>query len=155
MLGGSPSWARTNDLRINSPSLYRLSYRGSESPLFYPLSTPWSNARSRLVSGFVTCNASFLLLFTLFREHELDFLTSLEEWGVSASLTEEFVKVRVLRAKPRDQNEEKVGQIGIELRSPAAADLVDRLICRPTGRICPPMSKCIEDISQCDDSRVN
>ena len=26
---GSPSWARTNDLRINSPSLYRLSYRGS------------------------------------------------------------------------------------------------------------------------------
>ena len=25
---GSPSWARTSDLRINSPSLYRLSYRG-------------------------------------------------------------------------------------------------------------------------------
>ena len=25
---GSPSWVRTNDLRINSPSLYRLSYRG-------------------------------------------------------------------------------------------------------------------------------
>ena len=28
-LNGSPSWARTSDLRINSPSLYRLSYRGS------------------------------------------------------------------------------------------------------------------------------
>ena len=27
---GSPTWARTRDLRINSPSLYRLSYRGSE-----------------------------------------------------------------------------------------------------------------------------
>ena len=27
---GSPSWARTSDLRINSPSLYQLSYRGSE-----------------------------------------------------------------------------------------------------------------------------
>ena len=26
--GGSPTWARTRDLRINSPSLYRLSYRG-------------------------------------------------------------------------------------------------------------------------------
>src|SRR5262245_41098895 len=26
---GSPSWTRTNDLRINSPLLYRLSYRGS------------------------------------------------------------------------------------------------------------------------------
>ena len=25
---GSPSWARTSDLRINSPSLYRLSYQG-------------------------------------------------------------------------------------------------------------------------------
>ena len=29
-LFGSPSWVRTNDLRINSPSLYRLSYRGIE-----------------------------------------------------------------------------------------------------------------------------
>ena len=27
---GSPTWARTRDLRINSPSLYRLSYRGRE-----------------------------------------------------------------------------------------------------------------------------
>jgi len=25
---GSPTWTRTRDLRINSPSLYRLSYRG-------------------------------------------------------------------------------------------------------------------------------
>jgi hypothetical protein len=28
---GSPTWARTRDLRINSPSLYRLSYRGNEA----------------------------------------------------------------------------------------------------------------------------
>src|SRR5574340_1553969 len=28
---GSPTWARTRDLRINSPSLYRLSYRGMGS----------------------------------------------------------------------------------------------------------------------------
>ncbi len=27
-LSGSPTWTRTRDLRINSPSLYRLSYRG-------------------------------------------------------------------------------------------------------------------------------
>ncbi len=27
---GSPTWARTRDLRINSPALYRLSYRGRE-----------------------------------------------------------------------------------------------------------------------------
>ena len=26
---GSPTWTRTRDLRINSPSLYRLSYQGS------------------------------------------------------------------------------------------------------------------------------
>jgi hypothetical protein len=25
---GSPGWTRTNDQRINSPTLYRLSYRG-------------------------------------------------------------------------------------------------------------------------------
>ena len=31
-LGGSPTWARTRDLRINSPALYRLSYRGKEPP---------------------------------------------------------------------------------------------------------------------------
>ena len=28
--GGSPTWDRTRDLRINSPSLYRLSYRGMQ-----------------------------------------------------------------------------------------------------------------------------
>ena len=28
---GSPTWARTRDLRINSPALYRLSYRGIEA----------------------------------------------------------------------------------------------------------------------------
>ena len=28
---GSPTWARTRDLRINSPALYRLSYRGTAS----------------------------------------------------------------------------------------------------------------------------
>jgi hypothetical protein len=27
---GSPTWTRTRDLRINSPSLYRLSYQGTE-----------------------------------------------------------------------------------------------------------------------------
>jgi hypothetical protein len=26
---GSSTWARTRDLRINSPALYRLSYRGT------------------------------------------------------------------------------------------------------------------------------
>ena len=28
---GSPTWARTRDLRINSPALYQLSYRGTEA----------------------------------------------------------------------------------------------------------------------------
>jgi ABC-type amino acid transport substrate-binding protein len=32
MFDGSPTWARTRDLRINSPALYRLSYRGIERP---------------------------------------------------------------------------------------------------------------------------
>ena len=29
-INGSPGWTRTNDQRINSPTLYRLSYRGTE-----------------------------------------------------------------------------------------------------------------------------
>ena len=28
---GSPTWTRTRDLRINSPSLYRLSYQGFDA----------------------------------------------------------------------------------------------------------------------------
>ncbi len=31
VLCGSPTWARTRDLRINSPALYQLSYRGTAS----------------------------------------------------------------------------------------------------------------------------
>ena len=33
---GSPSWTRTSDLRINSPSLYRLSYQGTEDQDYAP-----------------------------------------------------------------------------------------------------------------------
>ena len=32
---GSPTWARTRDLRINSPSLYRLSYQGIEERIIF------------------------------------------------------------------------------------------------------------------------
>ena len=32
---GSSTWARTRDLRINSPALYRLSYRGIDYYLYY------------------------------------------------------------------------------------------------------------------------
>ena len=32
---GSPTWARTRDLRINSPALYRLSYRGKKLRIVY------------------------------------------------------------------------------------------------------------------------
>jgi hypothetical protein len=31
---GSPTWTRTRDLRINSPSLYQLSYQGKEATLY-------------------------------------------------------------------------------------------------------------------------
>src|SRR5471030_54456 len=34
---GSPTWTRTRDLRINSPSLYQLSYQGSEAELYTPI----------------------------------------------------------------------------------------------------------------------
>ena len=31
LYSGSPTWTRTRDLRINSPSLYQLSYQGIEA----------------------------------------------------------------------------------------------------------------------------
>src|SRR5690606_37471274 len=46
---GSPSWARTSDLRINSPSLYRLSYRGTSKKKNYSInSVACANGRSHL-----------------------------------------------------------------------------------------------------------
>src|SRR5471032_3679882 len=37
LCSGSPTWTRTRDLRINSPSLYQLSYQGSEAELYTPI----------------------------------------------------------------------------------------------------------------------
>ena len=37
---GSPTWARTKDLRINSPALYRLSYRGTEARMLVSKCSP-------------------------------------------------------------------------------------------------------------------
>ena len=39
-VSGSPTWARTRDTRINSPLLYRLSYRGIERRRNIKDSTP-------------------------------------------------------------------------------------------------------------------
>ena len=39
-LSGSPTWARTRDLRINSPALYQLSYRGTEERIIGVESAP-------------------------------------------------------------------------------------------------------------------
>ncbi len=36
LYSGSPTWTRTRDLRINSPSLYQLSYQGKEAVLYLP-----------------------------------------------------------------------------------------------------------------------
>ena len=36
LCSGSPTWTRTRDLRINSPSLYQLSYQGKEATLYIP-----------------------------------------------------------------------------------------------------------------------
>ncbi len=38
MFLGSPTWARTRDLRINSPALYQLSYRGTAQHYKGPVS---------------------------------------------------------------------------------------------------------------------
>ena len=56
---GSPSWTWTNDLRINSPSLYRLSYRGINKTRLY--TSFWSRANQKLkIFSFF-----FVFIFTL------------------------------------------------------------------------------------------
>lgn len=44
MNSGSPSWARTNDPRINSPLLYRLSYRGMQKRNYIHNRKNWQDA---------------------------------------------------------------------------------------------------------------
>ena len=50
---GSPTWTRTRDLRINSPSLYRLSYRGTEETRILDKETGGVNKKvgKRVVKG--------------------------------------------------------------------------------------------------------
>jgi hypothetical protein len=38
LCSGSPTWTRTRDLRINSPSLYQLSYQGIEAVYYIGIS---------------------------------------------------------------------------------------------------------------------
>jgi len=46
---GSPTWTRTRDLRINSPSLYQLSYQGTEAILSTRLLRLSKSFRKRIV----------------------------------------------------------------------------------------------------------
>ena len=53
---GSPTWARTRDLRINSPALYRLSYRGTALN-YRQLFRGFCRLRGRLAATRGTCAA--------------------------------------------------------------------------------------------------
>lgn len=51
---GSPTWARTRDLRINSPALYRLSYRGTAEK---EIITSFSSFRQQLFNVLFSSEA--------------------------------------------------------------------------------------------------
>lgn len=55
---GSPTWTRTRDLRINSPSLYRLSYQGIDEGAILMTESVLVNMRNdvrrRFMRNFVT-----------------------------------------------------------------------------------------------------
>jgi hypothetical protein len=61
---GSPTRARTWDLRINSPSLYQLSYRGTSLPLYFfggfrvNARSPRGSAQERHARGSSMCGAA-------------------------------------------------------------------------------------------------
>ena len=49
---GSPTWTRTRDLRINSPSLYRLSYQGiAERDIITTLVLPVNTGKAELLGN--------------------------------------------------------------------------------------------------------
>jgi hypothetical protein len=48
---GSPTWARTRDLRINSPALYRLSYRGKIGTTVIFGSPTWARTRDLRINS--------------------------------------------------------------------------------------------------------
>ncbi len=50
---GSPTWTRTRDLRINSPSLYRLSYQGiAEGAIMNEFFFRRQSARKKFFTSF-------------------------------------------------------------------------------------------------------
>jgi hypothetical protein len=49
---GSPTWTRTRDLRINSPSLYRLSYQGIDEGAILMTVSVLVNKRNALMKRF-------------------------------------------------------------------------------------------------------
>lgn len=51
---GSPTWTRTRDLRINSPSLYRLSYQGIDEGAILMIVGVLVNTRNALKSRIRT-----------------------------------------------------------------------------------------------------
>src|SRR5476649_2212274 len=50
---GSPTWTRTRDLRINSPSLYQLSYQGLEATFYTVSLTPSRFLTVQLIRYFL------------------------------------------------------------------------------------------------------
>lgn len=76
LLGGSPTWARTRDLRINSPALYRLSYRG-------------------------TAEKEIITTFSLFRQQLFNVLLSCE--SVTANINQRSTEIRSLCARRQNR----------------------------------------------------
>ena len=77
-LCGSPSWVRTNDLRINSPSLYRLSYRGIEEGNY-----------TQLMKGTQEIKRNFLVVF-----RNLEARDDLVHW---VRLRQKFIKISAFK----------------------------------------------------------
>ena len=77
---GSPSWARTNDPRINSPLLYRLSYRGIAEPKLYRESVTLARSFDEKIARNLDVSGNSLILKERFFQcFPASFLTT-ERW---------------------------------------------------------------------------
>src|SRR5579862_5963285 len=119
----SPTWARTRDLRINSPSLYQLSYRGSELNIL-----AFSPQR-------VNRLGDFCLPYQLLNSN-----ARLRKYGALARMSQVAIEVAVLGDQTANQLGKDGDDVGIELFAASTSDLVEGARARPCNLIWTSMS---------------
>ena len=83
-----------------------------------------------------------------------DVVAGLQEGRGAGGGAQGRVQVRVLRLESRDDFNEAIGQMRIELSSLTTLNLFQRAFCGPRLGVRPSVREGVEHIRQCDDARM-